>query len=884
MFLQEARLMLRNALHADEHDAVIFVGNGVTGAVDKLINALNFSQPPVVFVGPHEHHSNLLPWREIAAQVIRISEDENGYINLHHLEEGLKSYKETGLKMIGCFSAVSNVTGIISDTVAISSLLHKYGALAFWDYATAGPYVNIDMHPLSDNDASKDAVFLSMHKFVGGVDAPGVLVAKRCLFQNSVPSNCGGGAVFFVRRNGHRYLQDEEAREEGGTPRVVGCVRAALAMELKQSVGSVTIIARESKLYRKVTDRWRHEPNLEILGQPDHLSEDKLAIFSLMIFCPETQNYLHHNFVAALLNDLFGIQARGGCACAGPYAQDLLGIDENKAKQFEEALLEDSRLDRVHLRRQSEYSQHEVLRPGFVRLNFSYFCSDQEVDFVMEAVAMVACHGWRLLPQYMFNPETGEWRHTKHKVFADRKWLGHIRFTAEGIKLSQEVKHQDAPPSYNDVLQFAKKIFQQPLKGYESKLPNHSMMFSNNVSHLRWFLLPSEAQQLLKKQPLSSQPPANVLRVRRKIQALSQNEIISSVQVPQHLLNECLENRLKCIKVSTNEKPGTNTGVHLTKDSQSNKMISKDQEQSSFDKTQRTNEKQPFQKDLSNGDNSMANMTCTLRKPTLKSNVEISAKFVSPPKRLFKLTSEAIAEFEMIKNEDKVLVCLSGGKDSLSLLHVLHQYQFYAKSCGVEFQLGAVTVDPMTSSYDPSPLIPYLKALRVTYFYEEQNILEQALETSATSICAFCSRMKRGRIYACARREGWNVLAFGQHLDDLAESFLMSAFHNGLLRTMKANYTVQEGDLRVIRPFIYVRETDTRQFAESAKLPVIAENCPACFEAPKERHRMKQLLASQEIIHPRLFHSLKEAMHPLYEKNRTGLESSSNHILSNEEL
>ncbi|XP_018016321.1 tRNA-cytidine(32) 2-sulfurtransferase [Hyalella azteca] len=167
---------------------------------------------------------------------------------------------------------------------------------------------------------------------------------------------------------------------------------------------------------------------------------------------------------------------------------------------------------------------------------------------------------------------------------------------------------------------------------------------------------------------------------------------------------------------------------------------------------------------------------------------------------------------------------------------------------GVRFSLGAATVDPESASYDPRPLIPYLASLGVPYFYERQGILQQALQLQdVTSICSFCSRMKRGRLYAAARARGYGVLALGQHLDDLAESFLMSAYHNGRLRTIKAAYTVREGDLRVIRPLVFVREKHLREFAETRGLPVIPENCPACFAVPKERQRSKQQLAQQEV-------------------------------------
>lgn len=244
----------------------------------------------------------------------------------------------------------------------------------------------------------------------------------------------------------------------------------------------------------------------------------------------------------------------------------------------------------------------------------------------------------------------------------------------------------------------------------------------------------------------------------------------------------------------------------------------------------------------------------------------------SPPREIFKPFLEAMHEHDMVKEGDRVMVCLSGGKDSLSLLHTLRQYQVYARrSRGLNFELGAATVDPETDAYDPSPLKPYLAALGVPYFYLSQAVLAQAqaLPYECASICSFCSRMKRGILYSGARRNGYNVLAMGQHLDDLAESFLMSLFHNGNLRTIKANYTVREGDLRVIRPLVYVREKATREFADNAHLPVIPENCPGCFEAPKERYRVKSLLAEQECMFPKLYWSLLSAMRPLLSINVT---------------
>lgn len=234
------------------------------------------------------------------------------------------------------------------------------------------------------------------------------------------------------------------------------------------------------------------------------------------------------------------------------------------------------------------------------------------------------------------------------------------------------------------------------------------------------------------------------------------------------------------------------------------------------------------------------------------------------PKKLRHLTGSAISDFGMIKEGDKILIGLSGGKDSLSLLHVLLHFQRHAP---IKFSLGAMTVDPQSGDFDPTPLIPYLASLGVAYFYVKEPILELAeTQMEGDSYCSFCSRIKRGLMYKTARNKGYNVLALGQHLDDLAESFLMSAFHGGRLNTMKAHYLNDADDCRIIRPFVYVREKALASFAEENKLPVIPENCPACFSKPTQREHMKQLLAAQEKNTPNLFGSLVTTLKPLMDE------------------
>lgn len=235
--------------------------------------------------------------------------------------------------------------------------------------------------------------------------------------------------------------------------------------------------------------------------------------------------------------------------------------------------------------------------------------------------------------------------------------------------------------------------------------------------------------------------------------------------------------------------------------------------------------------------------------------------YAKPPKSLLRKVGRAIADFDLIRDGDRILLGVSGGKDSLSLLQILLHLQTYAP---VRFELGVLTVDPEVEGFDPSVLKRYYDGLGVTWHYAEQPIMEQAkANMDGDSFCSYCSRMKRGIMYTTCRQHGYNVLALAQHLDDLAESFLMSAFHGGQLRTMKAHYLNNAADLRIIRPLVYVRETQTRAFAAEAGLPVIPDSCPACFSMPTQREHMKALLAQEERAHEQLFASLLNAMRPL---------------------
>ena len=281
---EDARQMIHDAVGGTEDDLVIFCGSGATAAVSKLIGILELRIPaglderfqlsaripeaerPVVFVGPYEHHSNELPWRESIADVVVIAEDTDGHVDLADLRGQLIRFAGRPLR-IGSFSAASNVTGILTDTSAVASLLHAYGALSLWDYAAAGPYVPVRVAASAPGAGDhKDAVFLSPHKFPGGPQTPGVLVVHRDLVRNTVPTVPGGGTVAFVDPAGHRYLDDPVAREEGGTPAIVESIRAGLVFGLKQAIGTDLIAGREERLWQQVLGRWEGHPRIEILG------------------------------------------------------------------------------------------------------------------------------------------------------------------------------------------------------------------------------------------------------------------------------------------------------------------------------------------------------------------------------------------------------------------------------------------------------------------------------------------------------------------------------------------------------------------------------------------------------------------------------------------
>lgn len=498
-FRAEARDIIRCSVGAGPDDVVLFTGSGATGAINKLVDCMNLRLParlddlygfsaaippeerPVVFVGPFEHHSNELPWRESICDVVVIPEDEDGRASLPALEAALKRYQHRPLK-IGSFSAASNVTGIGSNTAQVAILLHRYGALSFWDFAAAGPYVQIEMNMVGPGPdghlAYKDAVFISPHKFIGGPGTPGVLVAKRHLFTNRVPATVGGGTVAYVNPLEHRYLDDIEHREEGGTPAIIESIRAGLVFQLKEAVGVPAIQAREHEFIRRAIAAWSQNPNIRILGNPEAW---RLSIVSFVI--QHGSRRLHHNFVVALLNDLFGVQSRGGCSCAGPYGHRLLGIDLETSREFEQEIL----------------AGCEGIKPGWVRVNFNYFISEASFRFILDAVTFIAEHGWKFLPLYDFCPKSGMWRFRGDAVKPTTS-LHEISYS-EG-SMEYPTRHQREPERVlerylAEALALVRALEADPSSGLSTEPTEPTLDLE--FERLRWFPLPVEALVLLRR-------------------------------------------------------------------------------------------------------------------------------------------------------------------------------------------------------------------------------------------------------------------------------------------------------------------------------------------------------------------------------------------------
>lgn len=460
---------------------------------------------PLIILGPFEHHSNILPWRELGEVDIETISYKNGTVDLDDLERILQKHQERNSIKIGSFSAASNLTGNVADDLTITAVLHQYEALSFWDYATGASYLDMNMNPSTintpyDNPAvlAKDAIFFSGHKLLGGIGTPGVLIVKKRLVStHNPPENCGGGTVFYVTADHHRFLSNRAERYEGGTPNVLGICRLGLVWRMKLSLktslkklttGStrtVTLASLDKQRARDIQQQLKCIPNLLLLD--GHVSDDvpKLPIFSFLIKCGT--RFLHYNYVCALLNDLFGIQSRGGCQCAGPYAQLLLGMSDNQGGRTSSSDQVESELLRT---------KDELLRPGATRLSLPTLgTTQQQQDYVIAAIRWVAANGWKMMHVYRCNHRSGEWRHKSRPGTPlgarDRLWLSHYEFAASSSPDKSSSGLVASPGRFLDALAHADNMLSIALKD-QANLAQALRMVEDEErdSSLRWFVYP----------------------------------------------------------------------------------------------------------------------------------------------------------------------------------------------------------------------------------------------------------------------------------------------------------------------------------------------------------------------------------------------------------
>lgn len=405
MAYHKARNIIKHHVNANSDDVLITDGTGMTGVVNKFQRILGLKIPenlkdyinipiekkPVVFISHMEHHSNQTSWLETIADVEVIPSSEDGLFSIENLKILLENYKDRNFK-IASITSCSNVTGIKTPYHEVAKLMHKNNGLCFVDFACSGPYVEIDMHP-EDSESFLDAIFFSPHKFLGGPGTPGILVFNKKLYQNLIPDNPGGGTVSWTNPWGeHKYIDNIEDREDGGTPGFLQVIKTALAIQLKEKMGIENILEREHEIVDYVFSNLGNIPNIKILAAQHH---ERLGVISFYI------DDLHFNLGVKLLNDKFGIQTRGGCSCAGTYGHYLLHVDQDTSHQLVD-----------------EISLGDLLRkPGWIRMSIHPTTTNEEIEFVCESIKALAENHKEWSKDYDYDKISNEFIHKNAKPF-----------------------------------------------------------------------------------------------------------------------------------------------------------------------------------------------------------------------------------------------------------------------------------------------------------------------------------------------------------------------------------------------------------------------------------------------------------------------------------
>ena len=395
----ETRQIIKKHVNASSSDVLLFAGYGMTAAINKFQRILGLRIPeqlqkytsipkeekPIVFLTHMEHHSNQTSWLETICDVVIIEPDELGLVNLNHFKHLLDLYKNRKVK-IASLTAASNVTGIEPPIYEIAKMIHEYDGLCFVDYAAAAPYIKIDMHPEKPEE-KLDAIFFSPHKFLGGPGSSGVLIFDSKLYNIKVPDHPGGGTVDWTNPWGlHKYIDDIEQREDGGTPGFLQAIKAALAIKLKEEMDIEKINLREKELFNIAFERLLKIPSLHILAQ-EH--KERLGVISFYI------EDIHYNLMVKLLNDRYGIQVRGGCSCAGTYGHYLLHIDPTRSKRI---------TDKIN---QGDLTE----KPGWVRLSLHPTMTNYELEIVLNGIEEIIHNITTWKKDYIYSNKTNEYHH-----------------------------------------------------------------------------------------------------------------------------------------------------------------------------------------------------------------------------------------------------------------------------------------------------------------------------------------------------------------------------------------------------------------------------------------------------------------------------------------
>lgn len=398
--------LIKEHVHAGPNDVIINAGSGMTTVINKLQRILGFrsmvkfcdqhcmarEDRPVVFITHMEHHSNHTSWLETIADVVQLEPDKDLLVDLDQLRKELTKYKDRKMK-IGSFTACSNVTGISTPYHAMAKIMHENGGLCFVDFAASAPYAEINMHP-EDPMEALDAIFFSPHKFLGGPGSSGIMVFNSAIYTCSVPDNPGGGTVDWTNPWGEfKYVDDIEAREDGGTPGFLQTIKAALSIRLKEQMGVDKIKTREEELVKIVFEELPKIPQLHILANNIH---QRLGIISFYL------ENTHFNLVVKLLNDKFGVQVRGGCACAGTYGHFLLDVSHAQSRQITERI------------NYGDLSQ----KPGWIRLSLHPTMTNDELYFILDAIKQVQINHEMWRNDYVYNNKTNEFKH--HSEITDK--------------------------------------------------------------------------------------------------------------------------------------------------------------------------------------------------------------------------------------------------------------------------------------------------------------------------------------------------------------------------------------------------------------------------------------------------------------------------------